>query len=163
MVNSFQSMYQKLERGNIAIHFLHIVSPQISSGNAHLNLARMLSTTNTVALFPGNASTLPSYTFFEVLSRMSLNDFPHIHFVASDPLVSPLVIASHHELWCTERFLPFTTWRDDWQECLWQFHLESQKNLGQGRMAEILGQERLHPSLSKAEVILSPLYGKSVV
>lgn len=116
------------ENVTLSIHVLQLEPHAEENPNAFLNLARLFAQTSTVALFPGDLSSVPPKTFSRsllfrtssksaVFSMRGRNTFPF------SPL-SPVVLSRDDSLWCTERFFPHVSRAADWQECLWQLWLE---------------------------------------
>ena len=113
----------------ISIHLLHIKEADIKMPNLYLNLARVFSTSTWALLAPGglpreaqNLTTknspinLEAKTGTYVLSSGS-HAYPF-------PDLSPLLLRKDNNFWCTERFLAGGSRSQDWNECLWQVHLE---------------------------------------
>jgi hypothetical protein len=119
----------------------------------YLNLARLFSPTLNVLLFPGNLSILPPAEIYGSFLGRSAFDKPTIFTTATLPTfplppLSPVAIPSDHSMWCTERL--FSTSRTaDWDECLWQFWLES---FGQVDLIPITGWNQEDSTLSNLVV-----------
>ena len=126
-------------RGTLSAHILHLGPNTDAQPNAFLNLARLLSPTPQVALFPGNLSHAPPINLYRTLmsqqhsssSAMAshINKRKPIVFTVRDhtsfpftPL-APLVISRDDSTWCTERFFANVSRSMDWEECLWQVWL----------------------------------------
>ncbi|KAH7925946.1 hypothetical protein BV22DRAFT_398871 [Leucogyrophana mollusca] len=119
---------------HLSLHVLHVHSSFSGSTNAYLNLARLLSQTPQVIIFPGGPPGFLSADdqrlfLGKVNSRVTLNR-PII--VVSETLktypfrpLSPVVLASDHPIWCTERYFLLGSRSLDWEECLWQLWLEA--------------------------------------
>jgi len=97
--------------------------------NAYLNLARLVSQTNRVVLFPRPLLELHptvTYSHFHNATHYSLNTpvvlatsrkdfgFPFSPF-------SPLMVHRDDTTWCDERFDFLESPSMAWEECLWQF------------------------------------------
>ncbi|TCD62800.1 hypothetical protein EIP91_006393 [Steccherinum ochraceum] len=119
----------------LSLHVLQ-VSPQTPNNpNAFLNLARVLSPTPRVVLFPGNLSVIPpkalyrSY-FSDVSSSAKNTSHRPMIFTSRGQTtypfaaLAPVVLNRDDPLWCTERFFPFVSRESDWAECMWQIWLE---------------------------------------
>lgn len=116
----------------VSAHVLHLVPGTPENPNAFLNLARALSKTPTVALFPGNLSVVPPKSFQRSISSSSLfNQHKPVVFTVRGQIaypftpLSPILVPRDSPVWCTERFFPTLSRSVEWMECLWQFWLEN--------------------------------------
>ncbi|TDL26274.1 hypothetical protein BD410DRAFT_575422 [Rickenella mellea] len=123
----------------LSVHVLQTEAKTHHSPNTFINLARLFSATRFVALFPSAPSALPPKGLYgDISKRLHANvtqralspvtlaqsaNFSNASFPFA-PL-SPVVLDSHHPLFCTERFFSAPSRSADWQECLWQFWLDS--------------------------------------
>jgi len=98
--------------------------------NAYLNLARLISQTNHLVLFPKPLLELHSavaYSHFENATRLHSRNTPvvltanrkHAGFPFSP--FSPLMVHREDTTWCDERFDTLSSPSVSWEECLWQF------------------------------------------
>ncbi|KAH7913924.1 hypothetical protein BJ138DRAFT_1001323 [Hygrophoropsis aurantiaca] len=115
----------------LSLHVLHVYSPSGSSSNTYLNIARLLSRTVQVILFPGGPPTFQARDDQRIFlahlnpktsSSILNNELQKSH---SDKAISPVILARNHPVWCTERYFIFGSRMLDWEECLWQLQLES--------------------------------------
>lgn len=120
----------------LSAHILYLAPSPTQSPNAYLNLARLLSQTPLVALFPGNLSVVPPKTFQRsIASSTSFSGDKPIVFSmrgrTSFPFspLSPVLIDRDNPVWCTERFFLGLPRSADWEECLWQIWLENFGNV----------------------------------
>ncbi|EJD02971.1 uncharacterized protein FOMMEDRAFT_156335 [Fomitiporia mediterranea MF3/22] len=124
-------------------HLIHRSHNETRTANSYLNLARLFARTRFVLLFPASTvSTVPD-KFSERLSKqivswnMSQSEPPLILSSskvkpdASNPFspLSPVLLEKSHPIWCSERFFTAPSREEDWEECLWQFWLNSYGNL----------------------------------
>ena len=141
LVNQIKRLPKIKEKATL--HVIQKIANETRSGNSYLNLARLFAQTRFVALFP----ELPSLPVPGGLYRKSLTHtttFNSSQFVP--PLVlsssrfkpnspipfgplSPLLIEKSYPIWCSERFFAPPSRDADWEECLWQFWLNSYGNL----------------------------------
>ena len=126
------------------MHVLHLAPSTETQPNAFLNLARLLSPSPHVALFPGNLSSAPPRSLYRTLLAQRVpSEFssafmspPHRprraavltqrgHTSFPFAPAAPLVIARDDPVWCTERAFGGVSREADWEQCLWQVWLAS--------------------------------------
>jgi hypothetical protein len=98
--------------------------------NAYLNLARLVSQTNQVVLFPRPLPELHpmiTYSHFNNATRLHSRNTPVVLTASRkdsgfpfSPL-SPLMVHRDDTTWCDERFDFLDSPSVAWEECLWQF------------------------------------------
>ncbi|KAI0743837.1 hypothetical protein C8Q80DRAFT_863243 [Daedaleopsis nitida] len=127
-------------KNTLSVHVLHLDPATDVHPNAFLNLARLLSSSPGVVLFPGNLSYAPPKNLYKTLLSQQptsssaltpgrtrkrrpviLTTKDHTSFPFA-PL-APLVMARDEPTWCTERFFAGMSRAADWEECLWQVWL----------------------------------------
>lgn len=119
----------------MSVHLLQVDGDAPENPNAYLNLARLLSPTSQIVLFPGNLSVIPPKTFYRsffstaspsarnitskptIFTTRSQSSFPFSPF-------SPIMLHRDDPLWCTERSFLYVSREADWNDCLWQLWLE---------------------------------------
>ncbi|KAH8073015.1 hypothetical protein BXZ70DRAFT_902915, partial [Cristinia sonorae] len=122
--------------GWLSLHVLHLDPRTPNNPNAFLNLARLLSPTPRVALFPGNLSVVPTKalyrSYFGDASSLAKNSSHRPMIFTSRgqttypfSALAPVVMNRDDPLWCTERFFPYVSRELDWAECMWQVWLEN--------------------------------------
>ena len=121
--------------------------------NAYLNLARLISQTNRVVLFPTPLPELhPAITYphFYNATHLQSRDTPVV-LTASRKATgfpfspfSPLMVHRDDTAWCDERFDFLGSPSVAWEECLWQFWITKH-----GRLQPIASQ---HPWKTVPEV-----------
>ena len=98
--------------------------------NAYLNLARLISQTNHVVLFPKPLLELhptAAYSHFRNVTHIHSRNTPVVlttsrkHSVFPFSSFSPLMIHREDTTWCDERFDFLGSPSVAWEECLWQF------------------------------------------
>ena len=98
--------------------------------NAYLNLARLISQTNHLVLFPKPLLELHpavAYSHFQNATNLHSRNTPvvltasrkHSEFPFSP--FSPLMVHREDTTWCDERFDSLSSSSVAWEECLWQF------------------------------------------
>ena len=155
----------------LSVHVLHLDLATEQNPNAFLNIARLLSSSSRVALFPGNMSYAPPGTLYKtllsqqpssssalaprrrarkrrptVLTTKDRNSFPFA------PL-APLVVARDESTWCTERFFAGMSREAEWEECLWQVWLA---NFGDVEVRQVEGWKLISTTGDDARVEKSP-------
>lgn len=65
--------------------------------------------------------------------------------------MTPVLILRHHDFWCTERPFIDVSRSKDWDDCLWQLHLETGGDLvsldaGSGREGEVENEVVINPA-----------------
>ena len=128
-----QSIPPRLMAGT-SIHILHIGDNHIESPNLYLNLARMFASTDWILMYPGDFGKPLSQKISESISREKRDAGIYIFAANSDgypfPALSPLLLQSKRDFWCTERHFSVGISRvSDWHECLWQVSLETTGNI----------------------------------
>ena len=134
--------------GKLVTHVLHLHPSTKPQPNAFLNIARLLSPSPHVVLFPGNITSAPPRNLYRtLLAQHSPSAFSS---ALMSPLRSdrarkrratvltqrgrmsfpfspgaPLVLARDDPVWCTERALGGVPREADWEQCLWQVWLAS--------------------------------------
>lgn len=147
----------------LSAHVLHLAPGTPDNPNAFLNLARALAQTSTVALFPGDLSSIPPKSFQRsILSSSPSTEHKPVVFTTrgqtSYPFtaLSPVLISRDDPVWCTERFFPTLSRAAEWSECLWQFWLENYGNVETRLTTDWLDISRLTRNVSSIEVGLTP-------
>ena len=111
-------------------YLVYLKSSAGEQPNAYLNLARLVSQTNHVVLFP---KPLPEmrptavYSHFHNATRLHSRNTPVV--LTASPKVSgfpfspfsPLMVHRDDTTWCDERFDFLDSPSVAWEECLWQF------------------------------------------
>lgn len=111
----------------MSIHLLHVKQVDVKLPNLYLNLARLLAVGDWTLLMPGgphNSSLTEQNSpvnFEAKLGAYLLTSGGHTY---PFPDLSPLLIRKDSNFWCTGRFFPGGSRSLDWNECLWQLHLE---------------------------------------
>lgn len=139
-------IYNTSPLGNrLNAHVLHKIPDANHAPNAYLNFVRLFAQTENVVIFPNALSRpVPLKMYDAALKRTSSHShsststFKSEQIVFSDnspsqnvnatapfPDLTPLFIHRDYPLWCTERFFTAPTRATDWQECIWQFWIES--------------------------------------
>ncbi|KAI0058005.1 hypothetical protein BV25DRAFT_1811494 [Artomyces pyxidatus] len=109
----------------LSLHMLYLDPSTSDAPNAFLNLARLFSPTLSVLLVPALAPIPPPATLHtHIKTPVLVTNASHGRPPYPFPSLSPVLIARNHPLWCTERFLSPSR-AADWDECLWQLHLET--------------------------------------
>lgn len=122
------------------IHVLRRMTHEHRSSNAYLNLARLFARTRMVAIFPAtpqlpipkslyevtlaNTSSIVNGTAMSlplVLAPSKTTPKSLLPFMA----LSPLLVEQEYPVWCSERFFSAPSREEDWEECLWQFWINS--------------------------------------
>lgn len=116
----------------LSLHLLYTTPISSEPSNAYLNLARLLSPTDHVVLFPGNFSILPPPMLLDTLSSQLRDQSHHLRIISNQndrkfPLaaLAPALMPKDHSVWCTERFFLSSSRDSDWEACLWQLWLDS--------------------------------------
>ncbi len=135
--------FPKSLRDRLNVHFLQIAPNTTHSPNSFLNLARMFSRTRLAVLFPGPLSQgLPSGSYANITIPLHIKHLSGNGSKVAPPMVltsrkftptiaqpferfTPLLVDIKHPVWCTERFFTAPSREDDWEECLWQFWVNS--------------------------------------
>jgi hypothetical protein len=120
------------------VHVLQRMVHQHRSSNSYLNIARLFAKTRFVTLLPTSTSVPASLygatiAHIEKTQNQSQLSYPVVlappkttrnSLIPFQPL-SPLLVEQQYPVWCSERFFSSPTREDDWEECLWQFWLNS--------------------------------------
>ena len=122
------------------MHVLRRMAHEHRSANSYLNLARLFARTRMVALFPAPPlSPIPKGLYGVAVASVGNH---HNDTTLSRPLVltpsrstprsilpftplSPLLVEQEYPVWCSERFFSAPSREEDWEECIWQFWLNS--------------------------------------
>ncbi len=127
-----QSIPPRLIAGT-SVHILHIGDNHIESPNLYLNLARMFASTDWILMYPGDLGKPLSQKISESISQEKRDAGIYIFAANSDnypfPTLSPLLLESTRDFWCTERHFVGISRVSDWNECLWQVSLETTGNI----------------------------------
>ncbi|EGO25316.1 hypothetical protein SERLADRAFT_348180 [Serpula lacrymans var. lacrymans S7.9] len=113
----------------LSLHILHVASLSQGVPNAYLNLARLMSQTSQVVLFPERPSSDLHHSLL-AHSVTGVSDRP-IYLGTSSRMtfpfkpLSPVILPRDYPVWCTERFYLFNSRSTHWEECLWQLWLNS--------------------------------------
>ena len=128
------------------IHVLQRMAHDHRSSNSYLNFARFFSRTDKVALFPASPiAPIPRDLYRATVARMARTETKSNSSLSS-PLVlappkpspksvlpftplAPLLVAKGYPIWCSERFFSAPSREEDWDECLWQFWINSYGSL----------------------------------
>lgn len=128
---------------SVDIHVLQKNPKSSYSPNVYLNIARFFSRTRYVALFPSPAVSILSAEVHDVLQD-HIRDHnlsqvlpptvlsptkAKVHSLSPFPPLSPILLDQEHPIWCTERFFTSPSREQEWEECLWQYWLNSYGNL----------------------------------
>jgi len=111
-------------------YLVYLKDSPVEQPNAYLNLARLISQTNHVVLFPKPLLELHptvAYSHFRNATHLNSRNIPvvltarrkHSGFPFSS--FSPLMIHREDTTWCDERFDFLGSPSVAWEECLWQF------------------------------------------
>jgi hypothetical protein len=116
----------------LSLHILYITPISLEPSNAYLNLARLLSPTDHVMLFPGNFSVLPPPTLLDTLSSQLRDQSHRLRIISNQndrmfpfAALAPALMRKDHSVWCTERLFLSSSRDSDWEACLWQLWLDS--------------------------------------
>lgn len=125
----------------LSVHILHLDPNTEENPNAFLNIARLFSQTQRVALFPSSLSSTPPKALYRTLTPQMLASaaltasaalkYRPVVFTVNGQTafpfssLSPVLIDRDDPVWCTERFFPALSRSADWEECLWQMWLEN--------------------------------------
>ncbi|KJA29029.1 hypothetical protein HYPSUDRAFT_633993 [Hypholoma sublateritium FD-334 SS-4] len=145
-----QSIPPRLIAGT-SVHILHIGDNHIKSPNLYLNLAKTFASTEWILIYPGDFSRPLSRKISDAIPRERGDSGVYIFAANTDgypfPALSPLLLQSKRDFWCTERHFSGVSRDFDWNECLWQVSLETTGNFDVVNMpAEIARQEEIAPA-----------------
>ncbi|THH05277.1 hypothetical protein EW145_g4911 [Phellinidium pouzarii] len=126
-------------KDNAAFHIIQKLPHESHTGNTYLNLARLFARTRYVALFPTSPRAHVAGSLYQKVSskissfNMSRLASPHVlsssKYMANSPIpfppLAPLLVEQMYPIWCSERFFTSPSREVDWEECLWQFWLNS--------------------------------------
>ena len=111
-------------------YLVYLKSSTGEKPNAYLNLARLVSQTNHVVMFPKLLPELrptTTYSHFHNATYLHSRNTPAV-LIASRKLsglpfspFSPLMVHRDDTTWCDERFDFLNSPTVAWEECLWQF------------------------------------------
>ncbi|KLO18423.1 hypothetical protein SCHPADRAFT_955417 [Schizopora paradoxa] len=142
-IHQFQQYhFPKSLRNRLNIHLLQIAPNTTHTPNAFLNLARMFSRTRSTLLFPGPLLQEPFHEIYTNLTMPLHNPHSRNGSKTAPSMVltsrkftptmakpfekfTPLLVDVRHPVWCTERFFTAPSREADWEECLWQFWVNS--------------------------------------
>lgn len=128
--------------GNMAVHIVQKSPQSTNPSNSYLNIARLLAHTQYVLLFPSSPplhllETIYNRSISKIISNKSETKHPHL--IVPEKLTShtsfpfhfspPLLLEQSHPIWCSERFFTAPSREEDWEECIWQFWLNSHGSL----------------------------------
>lgn len=139
----------------LSIHLLFVQSSFSPTPNVYMNLARLMATTNSTLLFPGDTSQPTAYNLYQSVKKLSSKNAedPVVLTFGSNsypfPSLSPVLIQRAHSFWCTERIFLNVSRKSDWDECLWQIALETYGKAVASNPATIKSIERSHSSTPK--------------
>lgn len=127
-----QSIPPRLIAGT-SVHILHIGDNHIESPNLYLNLAKVFASTDWILLYPGDFGKPLSQKIFGAISRERRDAGVYIFAANTDgypfAALSPLLLQSKRDFWCSERPFSGISRASDWNECLWQVSLETTGNI----------------------------------
>ncbi|KAH8119397.1 hypothetical protein DFH11DRAFT_1501983 [Phellopilus nigrolimitatus] len=126
-----------------SFHIIHQLPHEIRTSNSYLNLARMFARTRYVVLFPSSTETsIPKGLNIKLAAQMSALNASRLvspfalsssKFTANSPIpfppLAPVFVEQTYPIWCSERFFTAPSRAVDWEECLWQFWLNSYGSL----------------------------------
>lgn len=142
-----ESLMRKIKKlpnikAKATIHILQRMGHDHRSSNSYLNLARLFARSGVVALFPASpVSPIPRDLYSTAIASIAHTEDPS-NTSSLSPLVlaplklnsksilpfsplAPMLVAQEHPVWCSERFFSAPSREEDWDECLWQFWINS--------------------------------------
>ncbi|KAF8967851.1 hypothetical protein BDZ97DRAFT_1655807 [Flammula alnicola] len=131
LLRTIRKLVSQATMSGLSIHIIHVGENQAGSPNLYLNLARLFALTDWTLLFPSDLSKPISPKIYESMVSMKWETKRGIHFLASGsdsypfPTLSPLLLPTKQDFWCTERIFIGVSRVSDWNECLWQVSLET--------------------------------------